>query len=150
MSVVISNMILVAAVVAVGFAVLAYAYSKSELYVTEYNNMVYSDIDKLKETIAFEYIFYNSSTNGRLSVYLLSAGAVGNVNVTTVYVSNSSWSSTFSTISLKYLNGTTSSALKVGEEGYFELSPIILVNGSTYTVKIVTWRGSIFEHVLAV
>jgi flagellin-like protein len=146
---VISNIILVAAVIVVGFAVLAWTYSTSSSYTTQYSSAVNSDIDKLRERVAFEYIFYNNTTTPKsLSVYIMNFGQVGKVNVTTAYVSNSSWlAPPFSNIQLKFLNTTSTSYLNAGQEGYFvlSLSSITLQTGSSYTVKIVTWRGSIFE-----
>jgi len=143
---VISNIILVAAVITVGFAVLAWTYSTSSSYTTQYGTTVSSDIDKLRERVAFEYIFYNNAGSPKtLTVYLMNFGKVNNVNVTTVYVSNSSWLTTFSSPQLKFLNTTQTSYLDVGEEGYFVLSSITLQTGISYNVKIVTWRGSIFE-----
>jgi len=141
---VISNIILVAAVIAVGFAVLAWTYSTSSSYVSQYGSTVNSDIDKLRERVAFEYIFYNNTaTPQNLTVYIMNFGQVGKVNVTTAYVSNSSWLVTFSNIQLRFLNTTQTSYLNAGQEGYFVL-PITLQTGGSYTVKIVTWRGSIF------
>lgn len=147
-SAVISNMILISAVIAIGLVVFAYVNYTSNSYVTQYGQTVNSDIDKLRETVAFEYAFYNA-TDGKLSVYFMNAGKVNNVNVTTIYVSNSSWYTTFSGITLppmKYLNGTATAALNVGEEGYMVLSPLTLVSEESYTVKIITWRGSAFEY----
>ena len=144
-SAVISNVILMAAVIAVGIAVLGYVTSTSNSYVTQYGQTVNFDIDKLRETVAFEYVFYDA-TAGNLSVYFMNAGSVNNINVTTIYVSNSSWYTTFSGMTMKYLNGTTTNALNVGEEGYVVLSPVTLVSGNLYTVKIITWRGSAFAY----
>ena len=45
---VISNIILVAAVITVGFAVLAWTYSTSSSYTTQYGTSVSSDVDKLR------------------------------------------------------------------------------------------------------
>ena len=140
---VISNIILVAAVITVGFAVLAWTYSTSSSYTTQYGTSVSSDVDKLRERVAFEYIRYDSTARN-LTVYMMNFGQVGKVNVTTVYVSNSSWLASFSSPQLKFLNTTQTSYLNVGQEGYFVL-PITLQTGSSYAIKIVTWRGSIFE-----
>ena len=143
---VIANIILVATVISVGFAVLAWTYSTSSAYTTQYGTSVSSDVDKLRERVAFEYIFYNSTASPKnLTVYIMNFGQVGNVNVTTVYVSNSSWLATFSSPQLKFLNTTQTSYLNAGQEGYFVISSITLQTGTSYAVKIVTWRGSIFE-----
>ena len=141
---VIANIILVATVISVGFAVLAWTYSTSSSYTTQYGTTVSSDVDKLRERVAFEYIFYNTTSPKNLTVYMMNFGQVGKVNVTTVYVSNSSWLASFSSPQLKFLNTTQTSYLNVGQEGYFVL-PITLQTGTSYAIKIVTWRGSIFE-----
>ena len=141
---VIANIILVATVISVGFAVLAWTYSTSSSYTTQYGTTVSSDVDKLRERVAFEYIFYNTTSPKNLTVYMMNFGQVGKVNVTTVYVSNSSWLASFSSPQLKFLNTTSTSYLNVGQEGYFVL-PITLQTGTSYAIKIVTWRGSIFE-----
>ncbi len=144
-SAVISNMILATAVIAMGFAVLVYVTSTSESFVTEYNGAVSSDISKLQEAISLEYWSYNSS-GGRLSVYFLNSGQVNNVNVTSVYVTNSSWDMRFSSVTLKYFNGTVATSLGIGEEEFIDLFPLTLVEGNSYTIKIITRRGSVFEN----
>ena len=146
-SAVISNVILVGAVIAVGFGVMAWTYSQSSLYQAQYRESVNSDIDKLRERVAFEYVFYNS-TAGNLSVYLMNSGKVDDVNFTTVYISNSSWIVTFTSVQfqLKFLNGASTPDLDMGREGYFALGSVTLRSGNAYTVKVVTWRGSSFEN----
>jgi FlaG/FlaF family flagellin (archaellin) len=144
-SAVISNVILVGAVIAVGFSVMAWTYSQSSLYQAQYRESVSSDIDKLRERVSFEYVFYN---NNSLSVYLMNSGKVGKVNVTTAYVSysNGSLLATFSSPQLKFLSTNLNATyLDIGQEGYF-VSSITLQPRTVYTVKVVTWRGSSFEN----
>jgi len=142
---VISNLILVAGVIAVGFAVLAYINSNGSIFAQEYGRTVTSDINTLKERLAFEYVFYNSTTRD-LSLYLLNYGAINNVNLSAIYLGNSSWHTAFSGIQLRYFNGTEASALNIGEEGYCLLPPTTLVSGKAYTVRITTKRGSVFGY----
>ena len=151
-SAVISNMILIAAVIVVGFVALGYARSTSNNYVAEYGQTVNSDIAKLKETIAFEYAFYNAtrygSANGSLTVFLMNAGSINDITIKNSAVSNSSWSTTFNcTGQTKFLNSTLTSAFDIGEEGYY-IQPLntTLVSGTVYTVKILTGRGSTFVY----
>ena len=148
-SAVISNVILVGAVIAVGFTVVAWTSSRSSAYMTQYSESVNSDVDKLRERVSFEYVFYNNTAKS-LSIYLMNSGKVGNMNFTTVYVSNTSWVGTFPSIQfqLKFLNGTSTPGLALGQEGNFviSLSSIPLTQGNVYTVKVVTWRGSSFEN----
>jgi len=76
------------------------------------------------------------------------------VTIQTVYVKNNTWSSTFSKsqIDLKFMSGTSRpmpQELDIGGEGYFVLSSVGLVTGKSYSVRIVTGRGSIFESMFA-
>ena len=152
-SAVISNVILVGAVIAVGFSVMAWTYSQSSLYQAQYRESVSSDIDKLRERVSFEHVFYNSTagTAGNLSVYLMNSGKANDVNFTTVYISNSSWvvNYDYTTFQLKFLDGMPTLDLDTGREGYFTLSLRLidkLQSGNAYTVKVVTGRGSYFEN----
>jgi archaellum component FlaG (FlaF/FlaG flagellin family) len=149
-SAVISNMILLGAVITVGFAVLAWTYSRSNSYMEQYGDAVSTDIDMLREKVTFEYISYSyNATAGNLTVYIMNCGKVDAVNLTTVYVSNSSWVSRFYNINLKFLNGTSTTRLNTGEEGYFLLSSTTLrplQTGASYKVTIITRRGSSFEN----
>lgn len=147
-STIVSNIILVGAVIAVGFAVVAWTYSQSSAYMTQYSESVNSDVDKLRERVSFEYVFYNNTAPNSLSVYLMNSGKVGKVNVTTAYVSysNGSLRATFSSPQLKFLSTNLNATyLDIGREGYF-VSSITLQPGTVYTVKVVTWRGSSFEN----
>jgi hypothetical protein len=146
-SAVISNMILVGAVITIGFAAVAWTYSQSSAYMSQYSESVDSDINKLRERVSFEYVFYDNSTK-TLTVYLMNSGKVGDVNFTTVYVSytNTSLVGSYTGIQLKFLNTTSTTHLDVGQEGYFELSSITLKPGYVYTVKVVTRRGSSFGN----
>ena len=122
-SAVISNVILVGAVIAVSFVVLFWAQYRSSAYNQQYSEAMSSDIAKLKERLVFEYVFYRESEES-LEVYLMNCGTVDNVTVQTVYVSNSSWLRIFSGIELRFLNGTLTENLDIGDEGYFTLSSI--------------------------
>jgi FlaG/FlaF family flagellin (archaellin) len=149
-SAVISNIILIGAVIVIGLGVVAWTYSRSSAYRTQYSESVNSDVDKLRERVSFEYVFYNNAAKN-LSVYLMNSGKVGKVNVTTAYVSysNGSLLATFSSPQLKFLSTNSNAThLDIGQEGYFviSLSSIPLTQGTVYTVKVVTWRGSSFEN----
>jgi hypothetical protein len=146
-SAVISNMILVAAVITIGFAAVAWTYSHSSAYMSQYGDSVNSDIAKLRERVSFEYVFYNNSTK-TLTVYLMNSGKVSDVNFTTVYVSytNTTLVGNYTGIQLKFLNGNLTRDLDVGQEGYFTLSPINLIQGNAYTAKVITRRGSSFGN----
>jgi len=143
-SVAISSVILTAAVIAVSFVVLFWAQYRSSAYNEQYSEAMNSDITKLKERLTFEYIFYNSSESN-LIVYLMNWGRVDNVTVQTVFVGNTTWFTTFSNIDLKFLNGTSAQDLDIGEEGYFLLYLPNLVLRKSYSVRVITGRGSVFE-----
>ena len=140
-SAVISNMILVAAVIAVGFSMLTWTQSQSSNYTNQYGRAISSDIDQLKERIVYEYIYYNNAQKN-LTVYLMNSGTIGNVNITTVYVNNTP----NSTIALRLLSsGASISSLNATQEGYFSISPFpILALGTNQSIRIITWRGSSF------
>ena len=150
-SAVISNLILIAAVIAVGFAALVWTYSNSNSYVTQYGASVLSNTNQLKERIAFEYIFYNNATTSLL-VYVINYGNIGTVSLTTGHISNSSWTSSSFFISLHFFNDSITGPVRVlgiGQEGWFKATTTSLKSGS-YTVNIVTGRGSSFAGTFAV
>jgi hypothetical protein len=143
-SAVISNVILVGAVIAVSFVVLFWAQYRSSAYNEQYSEAMNSDIAKLKERLVYEYVFYDEGED-KLYVYLMNVGTVNNVTVQTVYVRNSTWFTVFSSVELKFLNGTSTNDLDIESEGYFILSSVNLISGESYSVRIITERGSIFD-----
>jgi len=142
-SVVVSTLIMVGAVIALGFAVLSWTYSRSSTFNTEYANLVEANTDKMKEKLVFEYVFYNASQS-ELTVYLINCGKSNDVSLANVYLSNGSWFQSFSDIELRFLNGTLTESLDIGEEGYFKLS-VSLVANTSYSIRIVTGRGRLFD-----
>lgn len=163
LSPVISNLILIAAVIVVGFSVLAYANSQSTNYVTQYGTSVNSDIQQLKETISFEYAFYNataySPNNGSLQVYFLNTGTIS-TQIASLTVSNSTWqltkNSNYNSSSplycpMYYFDNTPISTLNVNQQGYLIVSLSqaennVLAAGNAYVIKLTTDRGSNFEY----
>lgn len=85
-SAVVSNLILIGAVMAIGLVALGYARTTSINYQTDYAQTMSSDIAKLKETLIFEYAHYDDSNN--LSLYVMNSGPV-NVTVKTVSINTS-------------------------------------------------------------
>jgi hypothetical protein len=148
-STVVSSVILTGAVIAVSFVVLFWAQYRSSAYNAQYSEAMNADIARLKERLAFEYVFYNQS-GGRLSVYLMNCGTINDTTVKTVYVSNSAGElKVFSNITLMHFNGVeiADQDLDRGEEGYFVLSSLDgLIAGTSYSVRIVTGRGSTFDY----
>ena len=148
-SVVVSNVILVGAVIAVSFVVLSWAQYRSSAYNEQYSEVMNADIARLNERLTFEYVFYNNSTK-KLHVYLMNCGTIDNVTVQTVYVKDATGApiQVNSSITLLHFNGTqiADKDLDRGEEGYFMLSSLNLVTGTSYSVRVVTGRGSTFDH----
>jgi archaellum component FlaG (FlaF/FlaG flagellin family) len=134
-------MILIAAVIILGFVVLSFAQTNSQNYEYRYQETVNSDISKLKESVSFEYAYYNATTKNVL-VYLLNSGDVA-VTVNKAYLSSSPQNVAFS---MYYKNGAAcaSHVLESGQEGY------IVVNANLgsgyYQVKVVTERESNFAY----
>jgi len=147
-SVVVSNVILTGAVIAVSFVVLAWTQYRSSAYNAQYSEAMNADIARLKERLAFEYVFYNED-EGDLTVYLMNYGTINDTTVKTVYVSTNTGEliNVTSNITLMHFNGTqiADQDLDRGEEGYFVLSSLDLVTDTSYSIQVVTGRGSTFE-----
>ena len=79
---VISNLILIAAVLAVGFTVLIWSQYQSANYQMQYSEDVNNNIAQVQEKIIFQYV---GNTGGSLKVYLLNCGSQ-NVTVSEVFV----------------------------------------------------------------
>jgi len=147
---VISATMMAGTVVTLSFVVFAWSQNVSSNYNYQYNQTVGAEIDRLKEKLVFEYVYYNStSTPKKVTVYLLNCGAIDNVTILNVYVSNSSgWLQSFSSPSLKLLNGTPASDqfLDRGEERRIDLSlSTNLKKYAYYSVRIVSERGATFD-----
>jgi len=141
---VISSVILTCAAVTLGFVVLYWTQQRAFEANEEYGNTTDENIAKIRERMAFEHIFYNYSEN-TLSIYLINCGKSDDVVLDTAYLSNSSWSQTFFDIELKFLNGTETETLDIGEEGYFKISVSLVSFYMNYFIRITTVRGSQFE-----
>jgi hypothetical protein len=145
-SAVISNLILIGGVIAVGFSVLLWSQAQSSSYTASYVNAIRSDTDQLRERVAFEYIQYNNNT-GNLTVYLMNSGTIGNVSIANVYVNNIAYGAPV----LYLLNGTSTNSLNATQEGYFVVSIPSLSSalGNNHPITIITGRGSSFVATFA-
>jgi len=143
-SAVISNLILIAAVIAVGFVVLVWSQTQSSNYTNMYGNAINSDTNQLRERLAFEYIHYNSTG---LKVYVMNSGTIGDVSIASVYVNSISYASPplhllSTNVQIGSLNAT--------QEGYFSISiSPALAPGMNYPITVVTGRGSSFVATFA-
>lgn len=139
-SAVMSNLILIGAVMAVGLVVLSYARSTSINYQVEYGQTVTSDINKLKESLCFEYVFYNT-TSKNLYVYFLNSGTI-NVEVDHVSVNASAVS--FSTYQMNN-QAIPNPVIASGQEGYLVSNINNLVPG-IHSVKLTSGSESTFAY----
>jgi len=144
-SYVISAVILAGVSIALGFAVLAWAQSRSSDYESELSETMNAEKAKLKERLAVEYIVYDESAH-KIWIYLLNWGTIDDVEIQTVHIRRGSWNLATSTFTLSFFNGTLipDEDLDIGEEGYI-LIPIPLDDGGYYYVRVVTVRGAVFD-----
>lgn len=142
---VISSMILIAVVIVLGFSAFSYAQNMAGDYQSQYQDNINSDIGELKETLSFEYVYYNSSAQ-KISIYFMNTGTNA-FEVSKVYLSPSATAiePTVKTFS----GGAATKVLAVGDERLIALSTSALGSGS-YVVKITTVRGSSFEYTFSV
>lgn len=145
LSEVISATMMAGTVITLSVVVLAWSQNISSNYNYQYSQTVSTEVDKLREKLVFEHASNTSSNTIR--AYLLNCGAIDDVGIKTVYVINSSnvVIGTFSSSTLKFLNGTVTQNLDRGQEGYVDLSPVSLMHKAYYSVKIVTVRGALFD-----
>lgn len=153
-SLTISSVILVGAVVAASSVWLVWTQSLSSVYVKEGSDAIDAHINRLKETLVFEYTFYDWSDHN-LNVYLMNCGTINDTTVKTVYITNTIGEliKAFSNITLKDLNGEeiADQDLDMGEEGYVVLSSFDdLVADTSYSARVVTGRGATFHHTLVI
>lgn len=141
-SAVISNMILIAAVIVVGFVALSYAQSMSADYRADYGKTVNSDIGKLKEFLVMQYCQYNNTTK-QLTVYLLNSGTVS-LDVKAVYVDNSPVAG-FSVYPMSDSQPILNRSIGGGVGAYAVLNLTgVAVQAGTNSIKIVTGSDSNF------
>lgn len=147
-SIAITSVIMTSTVLVLGFVVLNWASFRTEIFNKEFSEVIDENVDKLKEKIVFEYIFYNSSDNS-LFVYLLNYGNVDNVNITNVYITTASGSLVGSfrdPVLLSLSDDLPIYVLNATEEGYFKIEDLTLQVDSVYNIKIITRRGVKFDE----
>jgi len=150
-SAVISNLILIGAVIVVGFAMLSWAQSQSSSYNQQYSSAISSNVNQVQERIALEACYNSTPTN--LKAYLMNYGTV-NVTIRNVYVGSQSGSPQLYNFALynfqdKLVSGKTLNATTGMREGYVLISSITLSSGS-YSIRIITVGGSAFVFNFAV
>lgn len=140
---VISATILTGVVVALSLSMFAWAQGRSSVYNDEYRETVDAETAKLKEKLAFEYVYYADD----LSIYLLNCGTIDDIQIKTVYIyaSNNTLLEIFSNPQLYLFQSLVEiSDLDRGEEGRLVLSTS-LYDGAYYCVRVVTVRGATFD-----
>jgi len=142
---VISATMMAGTVITLSFVVFAWSQNITSNYNYKYSQTVATEANRLKEKLVFEHVS-NTSSNA-VRAYLLNCGAIDDVGIKTVHVINSNnvVIGTFSSPTLKFLNGTVTQNLDIGQEGYIDLSPVSLIHKAYYSVKIVTERGAMFD-----
>ena len=147
---VVSAVILTGTVIALSLAVFGWAQSRSEDYHNEYSETIDAETAKLREKLAFEYVFHNkSSTPDELSIYLLNYGTIDDVQIETVYLYDSNRALVLEPFTEPQLYLFQSeeeiSELDRGEEGRLVLElPGEELDGY-YGVRIATTRGATFD-----
>ena len=142
-NVVISNVLMVCAVMSLGFVVFYWTQQRAFEANEEYADATEENIARIREKLVYENMFYNSSEN-TLTVYLINCGKSDDASFASVYLSNSSWYQSFSDIELRFLNGTLVQSLDIDEEGYFKLSVSLVAFYTSYLSRITTGRGRLF------
>lgn len=140
---VISATILTGVVVALSLSMFAWAQGRSSVYNNEYRETVDAETAKLKEKLAFEYVYYADD----LSIYLLNCGTIDDIQIKTVYIydNGNTLLEIFSNPQLYLFQSLVEiSDLDRGEEGRLFLSTS-LDEGAYYCVKIITVRGATFD-----
>ena len=147
-SVALSTMIITAGVVAMGIAVLYWAYSVGNLANKQYSDTVAVGSNAVVERIAFEYIACSGS---EVTVNMINWGKANNVSVARVYIWDSAHELVGSSGSIVLMDITTNTpisgnTLNTGDEGYFivKVTPPLHSN-SYYSIRVVTERGRNFD-----
>jgi hypothetical protein len=142
----VSATIMTSVVIALGLSVFTWAQARSSDYNSDFSETVDTETAKLKEKLAFEYIFYDGQN---LSVFLLNCGTIDDVKIKTVYICDSSDVpiQIFSDPPLypfQTWDEISGQDLDIQDEGRLVLSVPDLPSGF-YNIKVVTVRGATFE-----
>lgn len=150
-SVVVSTVVLTAGVLALGIAVLYWAYSWGNIANLEYSRTVAESSHAVAERVGFEYISY-SSTNNILTVNIINWGRADNLSIRIVYL----WDSFHNSIGTgaytpslltNITDGSpiTDNILNIGDEGTFTTTLFDPLPSGYYNIRIVTGRGRNFD-----
>ena len=145
----VSATIMTSVVIALGLSVFTWAQARSSDYNSEFSETVDTETSKLKEKLAFEYIFYDSTSSGNLTVFLLNCGTIDDVKIKTVYIYDRyndliEFFSNPRLYSFQGLDEIPDQDLDIQDEGRLVLHLSFVLSGF-YNIKIVTVRGATFD-----
>ena len=150
-SVVVSTVVLSAGVLALGIAVLYWAFSMGNLSSLQYSRTIATNSYAASERIGFEYISYSSSGN-RLTVNIINWGGAPNLNISLVHITDSfhNYVGTGAYTPSTLTNITTGSPIQdndldIGEEGRFTITLSDPLPSGYYNIRLVTGRGRTFD-----
>lgn len=150
-SVVVSTVVLSAGVLALGIAVLYWAFSWGNIANLQYSRTVADNSNAIAERVGFEYISYSSSNN-MLTVNIINCGGANNLNVSLVHLTDNfhNYVGTGAYTPSSLTNITSGSpipdnALDIGEEGRFTVTLSGPLSSGYYNIRIVTERGRNFD-----
>jgi hypothetical protein len=150
-SVVVSTVVLSAGVLALGIAVLYWAYSWGNLANLQYSKTVATNSYAVAERIGFEYISYSSSSR-MLTVNIINCGGANNLNISLVHLTDifHNYVGTGAYAPSSLTNITSGSPvldndLDIGEEGRFTVNLSGPLPDGYYNIRIVTGRGRNFD-----
>jgi hypothetical protein len=146
-SVVVSTIVLTAGVLAMGIAILYWAYSWGRLATHSYSITEETNAKAVQERLGFEYIDYSGGT---LTVNIMNWGGSGNVTIASVYLYDNThqYVANYTRPTVRNItnNAVVQFGLPVGGEGYFALTPSpALFSGRLYYIRLITDRGRTFD-----
>ena len=145
----VSATIMTSVVIALGISVFTWAQARAADYNSDFSQTVDTETAKLKEKLAFEYVFYDGTSSSNLTVFLLNCGTIDDVKIKTVYIYDRSsdlieFFSNPRLYSFQGLDEIPDQDLDRQEEGRLVLHLSSWLSGF-YNIKIVTVRGATFE-----
>jgi len=145
----VSATIMTSVVIALGLSVFTWAQARSSDYNSEFSETVDTETAKLREKLAFEYIFYDGTSSSNLTVFLLNCGTIDDVKIKTVYIYDRSndlieFFSKPRLYSFQGLDEIPDQDLDIQDEGRLVLHLSFWLSGF-YNIRIVTVRGATFD-----
>jgi hypothetical protein len=142
-SAVVSNLILIGAVITIGIVTLSYARSMAVDYQTDYAHTMGDDISKLKESLVFEHADYKSN---QLSVYILNSGSI-NVTISSISINNSPITlSLLQIYRMDNLQPITNFNIDKGVEAKIVIVDTLAIHSGDNIIKIISRSNSNFAY----